>query len=443
MKINEKLAVLEAIAASAKSVGVPDIQKILFVCVQHLLHTSASLFETLIELGAEPSNIFLIGKHYSTCDTVSEKIKNMGIQLQKLTPLQKSGEYASIFNRDISAMWQQVQNHLNSHEITAVVVLDDGGKCLEFITRGVLAKLPVIGIEQTTAGLFNPAVINLHVPFIDVAACAAKTYLESDMIVEAILNKLSKTLPVDKNGLLCGVVGVGAIGKAIVRHLISLGCHVHVYDQNKENYKFIEKAICYDHLEELIRTTDYIFGCTGRDITQNLDMFSLTSRHKMFISCTSEDKEFLSLLKLIQSYHDQQSNPLKDIVWPLSNSAVITIIKGGFPINFDDSGESVPAHQIQLTRGLLLVALIQAIVTLPFLMKENIKGRVMLNPEAQKFVVQEWLKNSKNHKFSPSLLNKFKNIDWIMQNSGGLFRQADQLFQYFNFYEATQSESAS
>jgi hypothetical protein len=273
-----------------------------------------------------------------------------------------------------------------------------------------------------------------------VATSAAKTHLESDMIVEAVLNKLNKTLPAEKKGLLCGVVGAGVIGKAIARHLIALGCLVYIYDQNKENYQSIEKAICCDHLEELIQSADYVFGCTGRDITQNVDIFSLMSRHKTFISCTSEDKEFLSLLKGIQSCHDQQLNPLEDIVWPLSNGAVIAVKKGGFPINFDDSGESVSANQIQLTRGLLLVALIQAIVTLPSLLRENMRGRVMLNPEAQKFVVQEFFKNNKNHRFSPLLLNKFKDVHWIEQNSGGLFRQFNQLSGYFNSHETPSVE---
>jgi NAD kinase len=102
-------------------------------------------------------------------------MKKMCINFQPLTKLKKLGEYTITFNQNVSNMWKNVQDHISHVEdsIDGVVVLDDGGRCLEFIAKGILNNLPVIGIEQTTAGLFNPAVMNMSVPFIDVAACAA------------------------------------------------------------------------------------------------------------------------------------------------------------------------------------------------------------------------------------------------------------------------------
>lgn len=417
-----KLPVLKAVFKAAQASSAPNMEKVLFVCVQHLLHTSVDLLNTLIKLGAIAQNIFLIGKHYSTCDVVVQQLQESGIQLQKLTPLTKLGEYTQTFNRDVAVMWQHVQDHIYRHNIEVVVVLDDGGKCLEFVTPGILGELPIIGIEQTTAGLFNPAVLNLHVPFIDVAACAAKVHLESEFVVEAILNKLKETLPAQKRGLSCGVVGSGVIGTAVAKRLISLGCRVYLYEQNKIYRNQISEAINCDRLEDLIQQVDYVFGCTGRDITANITIPDLIQRDKVFISCTSEDKEFLSLLKWIQtaSGDAEQFNPLENIKWQFENGASIHLMKGGFPINFDDSGESVPAHEIQLTRGLLLSALIQATTNLPDLIHANIKGRVMLHPQAQKFVVNEWFKANQNHPFSIQLTDNFDDIDWITINSGGL-----------------------
>ena len=40
-----------------------------FVCVQHILETTVTLFQTLIDLGANPDNIYLVGKYYSTSPT--------------------------------------------------------------------------------------------------------------------------------------------------------------------------------------------------------------------------------------------------------------------------------------------------------------------------------------------------------------------------------------
>jgi S-adenosylhomocysteine hydrolase len=430
----EKLPVLEALFNRA-NIKEPSfgIENILFVCVQHLLHTSVDLFETLIALGANPKHIFLLGKHYSTCNAVATRIKELGIQLQELTPLQKLGEYTPVFNADLLNMWQKVQDHLKQHDITAAIVLDDGGKCLEFITHGILKELPTIGIEQTTAGLFNPTVINLKTPFIDVASCAVKIHLESNLIIEAILEKLNVILPLQKNGLICGVVGVGVIGKAVIEKLLSLEHNVLVYDQEVNAYDNVKTATSCDSLEQLFSQADYIFGCTGRDITENLDLEKIIDRNKVFISCTSEDKEFLSLLKNIENKHSasNQFSPLNDIKWSLQNGAVIHIIKGGFPVNFDDSGESVSAHKIQLTRGLLLIAIIQAIVSLPELASKSISGRVMLDPEAQKFIVNTWLNAVKTHNFSDQLIDKFKDIEWILSNSGGTFYESAYIKKSF------------
>lgn len=429
-----KLPVLEALFNTVKIKKPPiGIENTLFICVQHLLHTSVDLFETLIALGANPKHIFLLGKHYSTCNAVVTRIKELGIQLQELTPLQKLGEYTPVFNADLFSMWQKVQNHLKHHNITAAIVLDDGGKCLEFITQGILNEIPTIGIEQTTAGLFNPTVINLRAPFIDVASCAVKIHLESNLIIEAILEKLNAILPFQKSVLTCGVVGVGVIGKTVAKKLLSQGYNVLLYDQEVNVYDNIKTATCCTSLGQLIHQADYIFGCTGRDITENLDLEKIIDHDKVFISCTSEDKEFLSLLKNIENNHNSSSqfNPLKDIKWSLQNGATIHIIKGGFPVNFDDSGESVPAHKIQLTRGLLLIAIIQAIVSLPELASKGISGRVMLDPEAQKFIVNTWINAVKTHDFSDQLIEKFKDIEWILRNSGGTFYESAYIKESF------------
>lgn len=434
--MTKKLPVLEAMSDALTSAGVPNIKNVLFVCVQHLLHTSVDLFAALIDLGAEPSNIFLLGKHYSECHAVNEKMRNLGIQLQNLTPLKKLGEYTPVFNHDVSVMWENVQEHIRNNNIEAVVVLDDGGRCLEFIAKGILDTLPVIGIEQTTAGLFNPALLSLHVPFIDVASCAAKTCLESEVIAEAILNKISKILPLQNDRLVCGVVGVGTIGKAVAKKLVCQGYEVLLYDQDKKITHNIPQAKWVGGLEQLILEADFIFGCTGRDVTAKMDIQALINKNKTFISCTSEDKEFLTLLHFIQNATDSVvRNPLDDIHWIHPNNSTISIHKGGFPVNFDHSGESVSAENIQLTRGLLLGAMFQAIAMLPNmnLIEQEMKGRVMLFSEIQKFVVMEWsASNGSNLLSLKKMMAKFYDSNWIIEQSNGSKLESRYLMDCFS-----------
>lgn len=412
---------------------VPNIQQIVFVCVQHLLDTTLDLFKALIALGVIPDNIFLIGKQYSTSEDVAKQIQNLGIQLQKSTPLKILGEYTATFNYDMVSMWQRVEAHAYQHSPHAIIVLDDGGRCLECIMPGMLNELPIIGIEQTTAGLFNPRVINLHVPFIDVATCSAKIHLESNLIAETVLDKLGTALPVEKKGLACGVVGIGVIGTPVAKKLVSLGCKVYICDQNKKHYHKINSAHGCDSLEELIQQSDYIFGCTGQDITSQIDLNKLITQDKVLISCSSEDKEFLTLLKRIQTEnnHVKSFNPLQNIIWKLSNGAVIQVLRGGFPITFDDSGIGASANKIQLTSGLLLSALIQAVMYISGSTDAKIKGRTMLHPQGQKFVAKEWFKANPEYQIPQQMINHFKDINWIAQNSGGVFCESAFIEQCF------------
>jgi hypothetical protein len=57
------MPVLNTVHDAVKKAGIPQMRRIVFVCVQHLMYSSVLLFEKLIQLGAEPNNIFLTGKH--------------------------------------------------------------------------------------------------------------------------------------------------------------------------------------------------------------------------------------------------------------------------------------------------------------------------------------------------------------------------------------------
>jgi S-adenosylhomocysteine hydrolase len=438
------MPVLNTVHDAVKKAGIPQMRRIVFVCVQHLMYSSVLLFEKLIQLGAEPNNIFLTGKHYSTCEEVSHKLKKMGINVQPLTKLKKLGEYTITFNQNVSNMWKNVQDHISHVEdsIDGVVVLDDGGRCLEFIAKGILNNLPVIGIEQTTAGLFNPAVMNMSVPFIDVAACAAKIHLEPSLIVLAILSKIEKILPQEGKNLRCGVVGLGVIGKVLTKKLVLSGYNVFVFDNNEKMAAELSGVHFCAGIDDLFKKANYIFGCTGRDITADLNIDEFLNENKTFLSCSSEDKEFLSLLKMIQNsvQTDKIQDPLKNIIFECSNGNNLVLIKGGFPVNFDDTGESAVAEKIQLTRGLLLTSLIQAVITMPLLMNGQLKGRVMLHPECQRFVVKEWLKFNKinrDHK------NDFTDINWVIKNSMGSYYPSTYLSKCFASYEVMQEKTSA
>jgi S-adenosylhomocysteine hydrolase len=232
-------------------------------------------------------------------------------------------------------------------------------------------------------------------------------------------------IPIKNKDLICGVVGYGAIGKAIVAKLLSMGHKVIVYDSNMQqltNIKSSREITITNELSALVAFADYIFGCTGRDITTSTDLFRLSPKNKTLISCSSEDKEFLSLLHTIQRTKSGKSatQPLQDIEYINEAGGIIRILRGGFPINFDNSGESVPSQDIQLTRALVLGSILQAIQFFKNPEILNTHFIYSLDSTIQKFIVSEWLKHQSSNRFSGSVIESFQNTKWIAENSGGL-----------------------
>ncbi len=435
---DKKLPVLEAVVNKFKSAYPADMSRTIFVCVQHLLYTTCNLFENLIQLGANPSYIFLIGKAYSTCDSVANHLVKMGINLQKSTPLSMLGEYANTFNNDILTLWETVISFLKKSKcIDSIIILDEGGRLNKTISRDLLEKYSIIGIEQTSFGLFGINKNALPYPIINVARSAVKTQLESYLIAEAVVNKLNFNLPTKKTGLCCGVVGVGVIGQAVARKLLQLGCQVFLFDVDQQNAFNLSGAVLCSSINELVVKSSYIFGCSGQDIAKDIDIKNSILDAKHFISCSSEDKEFLTFLQLIKNNVNTKFDPLVDLTWNLENGATLSLRKGGFPINFDHSGESVPSEKIQLTRALLLVALMQAARDRDAMLKDDVKSHVMLLPEMQHLIVQSWKQLNLADSIPEELINHFDDINWIKSKSEGLFYNQLKLSSV-NIAEASQ-----
>ena len=111
-------------------------------------------------------------------------------------------------------------------------------------------------------------------------------------------------------------------------------------------------------------------------------------------------------------------HPLNDIQFKTELGATIHLLRGGFPVNFDHTGESVPANEIQLTRSLVLAAVLQASA---YFHDTTIQNSVYaLDPSAQKFIIKEWLKYQPETSFHTDDLDNFLNEEWLANNSNGL-----------------------
>ena len=395
-----------------------SLQDTAIVYTHHALETSVHVMDGIISLGARPRNIFCIAKSYSQCPEVVRKIEGYGVYHEPCSKQTGLGQFARNFTRDMSWLWKNVSDNLAA-DVKNILVLDHGGYATSFIPAPLLEKYNVIGVEKTTAGLIKLNDQGLPpFPIIDVAKCAAKAILESPLIADAIVQKLIPLIPQNPSGVSCGIIGYGAIGKAVAVKLLSMGYQVMLYDP----LETISGLHVTDNVVELIDLSDYIFGCTGRDTIEAIEAFRCAQKDKTLISCSSEDKEFLSLLKAIQKENNMMiADPFAEVRYITPKGKTIRILKGGFPINFDHSGESVPKKDIQLTRALVLTSVLQAARF--FNNKRLLKkaGVYALDPEMQRFVVSEWLKYQPTDRFPQRIIERFKDLSWIIETSEGTY----------------------
>lgn len=397
---------------SLKNVGI--------VYIHHPLKTSVNLVDSMLRLGAKPKNIFILGKKYSECKTVVQQISKYGVHYQPCSDQLGLGQYNYSFTRDINLLWQKVGDSLGK-DIKNLLILDHGGYATSFIPVPLFKQCKVIAVEKTTAGLIKFKDQGLPpFPLISVADCATKKILESPLIAEAVVNKLLTLLPKNPERITCGIIGFGAIGKAIATKLLSMNYKVIIYD-NGARLSAFEGAFTGE-LDKLVKLSDYIFGCTGQESIKDISPFIYGEKDKTLVSCSSEDKEFLPLLKAIQRKNNNLiQDPFADIRYITSKGAIIRILKGGFPVNFDHSGESVFPRDIQLTRALVLASIIQAI---EFFNKKNLLNKVgiyALDAKTQQFLANEWLENQPVVSYSQDIIKNFQDLNWIIKNSGGLY----------------------
>ena len=394
-----------------------NLNNYFIISVQHLLNSSGSMFEKLLEYGFKPNNIFLTGKIYSTHHETKEKIKELGINVIDSTITNNLGEYAFTLENDIKKMWKLLEKKLNFN--SKIIILDDGGYTLKNAPEKIVKNYKIYGIEQTTSGIKMQKTFGKF-PVIHLASSANKVLIEPKIVSEAVKIQLGKIIE-DLKPKNIGVVGYGHIGKAIVKEFESQ-YKMYAFDiKNELNNEIFDKVeYCYS-LKEILNNVDILIGATGQDIS-NKNWINIINKNLTLISVSSGDIEFNSLLKVAKPFLSEPINTTLDILnIKISNNKTIKILRGGMVANFTGTADSSPGNIIQVTRGLLFSAIIQIIENESKL--NNLIGPIMLSPHLQKEVTNYWFNDQPNCKknYSENIILGFENIDWIKENSGGNF----------------------
>ena len=412
MTVFPKLPVLEAIAASLGRSNAECLRNVVLVCSQHILETTGSLVEALLSCGANPQHVFVLGKHYSTNATVAEKLTMLGITVILGSQPNSPGYHDRAMTSDVHLLWQKVLERCQGLRGYQLVVVDDGAHCLKAVPNVFRNMWTITAVEQTTSGLATYSSETTPCPLVAVAACAIKREIEPYQIADEILRRTEDKLGRTCATMQCGVLGLGSIGAALARSLVERGATVNSFDRSDRTVGRVASKGCF---EEVLLASDVVFGCTG-----NVDCFPVAADlsdvrgERILASCSSSDFEFRELLRQRAPQAIEAGVcPTLAVRW--SSDLTLMILRSGFPVNFDNSPESVPGERIQLTRGLLLAGILQAALVASRCGDVQ-PELLMLDPEWQSVALRAWTATG-SMKFQNS--DHLHNISWLAQHSRG------------------------
>lgn len=419
----------------------PYAPNTLLVYRQHILETTGTLLKGLNQLGFQ-----LIGtdKCYSTSPSVLQSVLDMKIRLITERKPSKPGDYQQACRENLENLWSKVTDHIDRVNIDRLVVVDDGARCCESMPNYLRLEYPNAWVEQTKGGFFSSMMKQSFTPGVAVGNSAVKRYVEAPLISRALLNRLRQTLDTlefNKRKAVIGIIGKGALGVHIANDLLKQNYKVIIYDIDDTVFQQVDSQNLYRVNNPLciIAHSDCILGAVGRDATESIahEILDVVKSDKYFISCTSEDKEFLTLLKMVaeRGQYGNAQDPFDDVSCLSNSGHLITIKGGGYPYNFDRQPYNVPAQDIALTQGLMFGACLQAAEAAVKPIGDGVsinKPQLQcLNPYIQRYVVRHWKKSQPQGKYSEEFFDQFEDIDWIIANSGGTHVPSPVLEQTF------------
>jgi S-adenosylhomocysteine hydrolase len=326
-----------------------DFSRVRIIGVQHILETTHGMFQALYQLGLKPENISVLGKCYSTCKEVYEEMIEDGIDVSEGSfSYYPNRSYDEVFAEEVHKFLSIRIHNLIQSDFDCIIVLDDGGKCIEFLRKEMLSSsTPIIAIEQTSSGYEAIRSHFLPFPVINVARSPLKLKLESPMIAEAAAERLYAKLHEKK---ICVeealVIGGGAIGQAIQKRL-SKDMKIMIYDRDDALSDYQS-----ENLQDLIKHFPLILGCTGKTSVP-YTWHSSIQPGTILVSVSSSDREFDAhyLRKNSVEAHSCRDDLLVN---------GFLLVNSGFPVNFDGCRENIEVELIQLTIALITGGILQA-----------------------------------------------------------------------------------
>jgi S-adenosylhomocysteine hydrolase len=352
-----------------------DLSDVYIICAQHLVSTTYSLFRTLLKLGLKASNLSAIGKCYSTDPLAYAEMQKLGIDACPSSLLFNSHQsFDEQYRENIKQFVNKRAKKLTDGKFRKLIILDDGGELIPAV-NALLQEAPrVVGIEQTSSGFHRLKTKKIKFPIINVARSPAKLNYESPIIARLVVDTLVShisDLSLRPEKVL--IIGNGPIGSRI-REVLQDAYHLSTFDKTVSR-----SSIKSEDFEQSLKKFDLIIGCTGKLIL-GPEHYRLLKKDVILVSASSSDREFdavnlRSRVPLVANCHENLF--IDDLC----------LINCGFPINFSSEFRAIDSDELQLTRSLLLAAILQANHCPDF----SKAGFIALDVENQREIVQKHL----------------------------------------------------
>jgi hypothetical protein len=383
----------------------------------HILPSTVALMGQFIKLGFSPKSIVLVPKSYSTIQVALTRIQAMGCQVVPTTDVHIIGHYDTTAQAPLRRACMEAYTISDVKRAQRCILIDDGGLLTDawWAQFGPARKPTVVSVQQTSSGLYFDR-LSASVQRVNVGQSAAKRFFESKIIVAGVLREIAALHLLSDHKRLA-IVGLGALGRQLGIAFCRSGSEVFTYDVDPD--KNIAGCASAPNWLYCFERADLIFGCTGQNFMHGACGYLETRSPKDLLSLSSRDVEFRELL--LSGKIAAPTTPFERLSIELPHAQQLVVHNGGFPINFDRRNEWETEREISLTRGLVLLGVLQALC-----LKEEAPSRPfeILAPAAQRRLVQLWLsQNTATCSAYDICTEDFDDTRWWYENSGGSVAQ--------------------
>ncbi len=327
-----------------------DIQNVYILACQHILLPQFKMFKMISDFGVPKSNIFILGKIYSTSNDVLTEMIDEGFNCiqPKFNRSKTFDESHSTNCKNLLSTSLKKMSHPSK-----IIILDDGGELLRIVNDGFISTntCEIVGIEQTSSGFRKLENIKLNFPIYNVARSNIKLTKESLIIADLGVRRIGKVISNYKiQSPRIMIVGLGPLGKSIKKILDNAGYITLGYD----NLIHGEHSLVDLIIDQKINV---VIGVTGVNVLseQMIEKIQDQIDYNLYlISMSSSDREF-PVVYIRKGFNSEEIHA--DVTM-----GKVILINNGFPITFKGMRFESTPQEIERTIALLFGSVVDAVI---------------------------------------------------------------------------------